>query len=171
MLEKKVSMLLASCLITGSLLAGCGSNTAEDNNSTHTSDNSANSGMENDSATEATTNSEGDSSSDNGKEETINLDVGVDTALTNLDELKTTIENGDAVEKINEQGMNLETTWDKIEAQVEEEFPDEYKNIEESLYPLIDEAKKDDPDTEKMNELIDKTIMKMTKFKEKLPAS
>ena len=108
---------------------------------------------------------------ENGKKEMIDLEVGIDTALTNLNELKTTIENGDDVEKINEQGMRLDSNWDKIEAQVEEKYPVDYKNIEESLYPLIDEAKKDEPDTEKLNELIKKTIMKMTEFKKKLPTS
>lgn len=178
-MEKKFPILLASCLITGSLLAGCGSNSAEDDNSTHTSNDSANSSIEENTASEnagTSSNSEGSNdssaSTDSGSEENINLDVGVDTALTNLDELKSTIENSsDDVGAINEQTMTLEENWDKIEAKVEQDFPDEYKDIEESLYPLIDEGKKDEPDMEKMNELIDETIMKMTEFKEKLPAS
>ena len=169
-MEKKFPILLASCLISGSLLAGCGSNGAEDN----TGNQANNSSMEENSASENEGTNAGmnDSSSDSGSEETINLDVGVDTALTNLDELKTTLENSsDDIDAINEQAMTLEENWDKMEAQVEQEFPDEYKDIEESLYPLIDEGKKDEPDTSKMNELIDETIMKMTEFKEKLPAS
>ncbi len=172
MLEKKFPILLASCLLSGSLIAGCGSNGAEDNNSTQTSNNSS---MEENSASESeSTNNEGmnDSSSESGSEETIDLDVGVDTALTNLDELKATLENSsDDITAINEQTKSLEENWDKMEAQVEQEFPEEYKDIEESLYPLIDEGKKDEPDTGKMNELIDETVMKMTEFKEKLPAS
>lgn len=171
-MEKKFPILLASCLLSGSLIAGCGSNGAEDNNSTQTSNNSS---MEENSASESeSTNNEGmnDSSSDSGSEETIDLDVGVDTALTNLDELKATLENSsDDITAINEQTKTLEENWDKMEAQVEQEFPEEYKDIEESLYPLIDEGKKDEPDTAKMNELIDETVMKMTEFKEKLPAS
>lgn len=170
-MEKKFPILLASCLLSGSLLAGCGSNGTEDNNSTHTSNNSS---MEENTASENEGTNEGmnDSSTDSGSEETIDLDVGVDTALTNLDELKATLENSsDDIGAINEQTMTLEENWDKMEAQVEQEFPDEYKDIEESLYPLIDEGKKDEPDTGKMNELIDETVMKMTEFKEKLPAS
>ncbi|WP_226659079.1 hypothetical protein [Pseudalkalibacillus hwajinpoensis] len=171
MLEKKFPILLASCLLSGSLLAGCESNGSEDNNSTQTSNNSSmeeNSGSENGGTNEGMN----DSSSDSGSEETIDLDVGVDTALTNLDELKATLENSsDDIGAINEQTMTLEENWDKMEAQVEQEFPDEYKDIEESLYPLIDEGKKDEPDTGKMNELIDETVLKMTEFKEKLPAS
>ncbi|WP_273852026.1 hypothetical protein [Guptibacillus spartinae] len=171
-MEKKFPILLASCLLSGSLIAGCGSNGAEDNNSTQTSNNSS---MEENSASESeSTNNEGmnDSSSESGSEETIDLDVGVDTALTNLDELKATLENSsDDITAINEQTKSLEENWDKMEAQVEQEFPEEYKDIEESLYPLIDEGKKDEPDTGKMNELIDETVMKMTEFKEKLPAS
>ncbi|MCA0173912.1 hypothetical protein [Bacillus sp. RAR_GA_16] len=170
-MEKKFPILLASCLLSGSLLAGCGSNGTEDNNSTHTSNNSS---MEENTASENEGTNEGmnDSSTDSGSEETIDLDVGVDTALTNLDELKATLENSsDDIGAINEQTMTLEENWDKMEAQVEQEFPDEYKDIEESLYPLIDEGKKDEPDTGKMNELLDETVMKMTEFKEKLPAS
>ena len=170
-MEKNLPILLASCLISGSLLAGCGSNGAEDNNSVQTSNNSS---MEENSASENEGTNEGmnDSSKDSDSEETIDLDVGVDTALTNLDELKATLENSsDDIDTINEQTMTLEENWDKMEAQVEQEFPDEYKDIEESLYPLIDEGKKDEPDTDKMNKLIDETVMKMTEFKEKLPAS
>ena len=58
MLENKTPILLASCLILGSLLAGCGSNGAEEN--TLTSNNSADYGMENDSTIETSTASEGD---------------------------------------------------------------------------------------------------------------
>lgn len=173
-MEKKFPILLASCIISGSLLAGCGSNGAEDNTGNQATNNSSmeeNGASENEGMNEGTNEGMNDSG-DSGSEETIDLEAGVDTALSNLEELKTTLENSnDDVKAINDQTMTLEENWDKMEAQVEQEFPDEYKNIEESLYPLIDEGKKDEPDTDKMTELIDETIMKLTEFKETLPAS
>ncbi|WP_347551495.1 hypothetical protein ABFG93_06085 [Pseudalkalibacillus hwajinpoensis] len=166
-MEKKFPILLAITMISASILAGCGTNGAEEN---ATEENAANSGMENNSVTENSAGEEGagDTSTEGN---VVNMDEGVDTVLTNLDELKSTLEESANVEKLNEQGMSLEANWDKIEAQIEEEYPEDYKNIEESLYPLIDEAKKDEPDTTKMNELIDETIMKITEFKEKVTAS
>ncbi|WP_273833823.1 hypothetical protein [Guptibacillus sedimenti] len=172
-MEKKFPILLASCLISGSLLAGCGSNGAENNtgNQANNSSMEENGASENEGTNEGTNEGMNDSG-DSGSEEMTNLEAGVDTALSNLEELKTTVENSsDDVETINEQTMTLEENWDKMESQVEEEFPDAYKNIEESLYPLIDEGKKDEPDTDKMTELIDETMMKMTEFKETLPTS
>ena len=169
-MENKFPIFLASCLISGSLLAGCGSNGAEDNTGNQTTNNSS---MEENNATENAGTNEGmNDSSDSGSEEMTNLEAGVDTVLSNLEELKNTLENSsDDVEAIKNQTMTLDENWDKMESQVEEEFPDAYKNIEESLYPLIDEGKKDEPDTDKMNELIDETMKKMTEFKETLPTS
>ena len=175
MLEKKLPILLASCLMAGMLLAGCGTNGAEEN-SNQTENNSSNEGMENNSVTEDSAGEEGggNTSTDGGTEEnkSVNLNEGIDTVLTHLEELKSTLEStSDDFGKINEQGMSIDSSWDEIESQIEENYADDYKTIEESLYPLIDESKKDEPDADKMNELLDETMKKMNEFKEKLTAS
>ncbi|TKD72342.1 hypothetical protein [Pseudalkalibacillus hwajinpoensis] len=171
-MEKKFPILLATCLMAGTLLAGCGSNGAEEN-SNQSEDNSASTGMEDNSVTEDSAGGEGagDTSTDNGTKENkaVNLDEGIDTVLTNLEELKSTLENAsDDYGKINELGMSIDSSWDEIETQIEENYPDDYKTIEESLYPLIDESKKDEPDSAKMNELLDETMKKLNEFKEKM---
>ncbi|MBN8209053.1 hypothetical protein JI666_09885 [Bacillus sp. NTK071] len=171
-MEKKLPILLASCLIAGTLLAGCGSNSSEDNSS-QTENNSPSTGMENNSVTEDSAGGEGagNVSADSGVQEnkSVNLDEGINTVLTNLEELKSTLENAsDDFGKINDLGMSIDSSWDEIESQIEENYPDEYKTIEESLYPLIDEAKKDKPDADKMNQLLDETVKKMNEFKEKM---
>ncbi|KMM39337.1 hypothetical protein AB986_09050 [Alkalihalobacillus macyae] len=175
MLEKKLPILLASCLMAGTLLAGCGTNGAEEN-SNQTENNASNAGMDNNSVTEDSAGEEGagDTSTDGGMEEdgSANLNEGIDTVLTHLEELKSTLENtSDDFGKINEQGMSLDASWEEIESQIEENYADDYKTIEESLYPLIDESKKDEPDADKMNQLLDETMEKMNKFKEKITAS
>lgn len=41
---------------------------------------------------------------------------------------------------------------------MEKQFPDQYTKIEENLYPLIDEAKKDEPDLIKVKEWAQSTL-------------
>ncbi|OCA80877.1 hypothetical protein [Pseudobacillus wudalianchiensis] len=86
------------------------------------------------------------------------LQGNVDTVPQNADQLKTT-------------GKKVEEKWDAIEEQVEEKYPDDYKNIEDSLYPLIDETKKDKPDAEKMTPLIKDTLEKINAFKGKVSSA
>ncbi|WP_347551493.1 hypothetical protein ABFG93_06080 [Pseudalkalibacillus hwajinpoensis] len=170
-MPRKTPILLAVCLSAGTLLAGCGNNAIQNNGPQTTNDSAESNTTSENTPEEGSTNS---SSSENTGDENgnINLEVGIDTALTDLDALKSTVENSsDDVAKLNEQGKTLESHWDLIEPKMEEDYPDEYKEIEKTLYPLIDEAKKDDPDTAKMSEWIDQTIMTMTEFKENLKPS
>jgi iron uptake system EfeUOB component EfeO/EfeM len=62
----------------------------------------------------------------------------------------------------------IEEKWDKIEKQVEEKYPEDYEDIEKSLYPLIAEAKKDTPDSEKLKTLTEETKNKLNQFHEKI---
>lgn len=174
-MEKKFPILLASCLMAGTLLAACGTNGAEEN-SNQTENKANNAGMENNSVTEDSAGEEGagNTSTDGGMDEneSVNLNEGIDTVSTHLEELKSTLENtSDDFGKINEQGMSLDESWEEIESQIEDDYADDYKTIEKSLYPLIDESKKDEPDADKMNQLLDETMEKMNAFKEKLTAS
>jgi iron uptake system EfeUOB component EfeO/EfeM len=100
------------------------------------------------------------------------LKSGVSDTLQSVEDLNMTLTDASSdSKKVNEQGMMVEEKWDEIEKMVEEQYPEDYKNIEESLYPLIAEAKKDEPDTESLKGLVQETKSKMMKFQEKLETS
>lgn len=90
----------------------------------------------------------------------------LDQVLSSLEELKNV--PADNTEKIQKAGKELEENWDRIEKQIEENYPKDYTNIENSLYPLIDEAKKDMPNKEKISKLVDDTTQKIKTFKQKI---
>ncbi|QTM99009.1 hypothetical protein ERJ70_06645 [Sediminibacillus dalangtanensis] len=94
---------------------------------------------------------------------------GVEKVLGVLDELVSIVTNQpNQTETINKLGKNLSEKWDKIEKSVETNFPDEYKNIEDSLYPLIAYAQNQTPDIEQIKQLSSEVKEKLTAFKQKL---
>ncbi|WP_100403792.1 hypothetical protein [Bacillus sp. FJAT-42315] len=100
------------------------------------------------------------------------LTRGVDKVLTSLEDLSTVVKQSpNETKKIQSIGEQLAENWDEIEKRVEEAFPEDYKNIEESLYPLISEAKKETPNVQKIKPLMTDTKKKITEFKEKLEIS
>ncbi|GAA0447964.1 hypothetical protein GCM10008983_27570 [Lentibacillus halophilus] len=97
------------------------------------------------------------------------LEKGVDDVLTSLEALSSTAEaSANDVEKVNSKGKNLSESWEPIEKKVEKRDAEAYENIEESLYPLIDEAQKDKPDIGKIKKLTEETTNKLTEFQKKL---
>ncbi|WP_044337042.1 hypothetical protein [Rossellomorea aquimaris] len=100
------------------------------------------------------------------------LKSGINVTLKAIEDLNMTLTAASSdAKKVKEQGMMVEEKWDEIEKMVEEQYPEDYKNIEESLYPLIAEAQKDDPDREALKGLVQETKDKMAKFQEKLETS
>ncbi|MEK3853888.1 hypothetical protein [Cytobacillus sp. FSL H8-0458] len=94
---------------------------------------------------------------------------GSDEVVAVLDELQANLENkAENSELIQKTGKDLEENWDEMEKKVEENFPEDYESIEESLYPLISESQKDQADSVKMQELVTETKEKLESFKEKL---
>lgn len=93
------------------------------------------------------------------------LTKGIDQVLTSLDKLKTVTQKKET-KKINNTAEKLGETWDQIEKQVEEKYPEDYERIEKSLYPLLAEAKKDAPNLELIMDLLEKTTIKVQSFKE-----
>ncbi|WP_264737908.1 hypothetical protein [Cytobacillus firmus] len=94
---------------------------------------------------------------------------GSDEVMAVLDELQANLKNkAENSELIQKTGKDLEENWDEIEKKVEENFPEDYESIEESLYPLISESQKDQADSAKMKELVTETKEKLESFKEKL---
>lgn len=106
---------------------------------------------------------------DHFQEQAPSLEKGIDEVLASLETLKNTAEaSADDVEKVNSKGKDLSESWEPIEKKVEEYDAEAYENIEESLYPLIDEAQKDKLDIEKIKGLIEETESKLTKFQKGL---
>ncbi|MBN8203327.1 hypothetical protein [Bacillus sp. NTK034] len=94
---------------------------------------------------------------------------GSDEVMAVLDELQANLKNkAENLELIQKTGKDLEENWDEIEKKVEENFPEDYESIEESLYPLISESQKDQADSAKMKELVNETKEKLESFKVKL---
>ncbi|WP_082232718.1 hypothetical protein [Halobacillus massiliensis] len=114
--------------------------------------------------------SEQENAEDNtGEQEENDLSAGVDSVIQSVEELGTNLEQDSPdINSINEQGEMLEEDWDQIEKDVEEQYPERYAETEESLYPLIDEAKKDEPDVEKMTEWVQSTSDSLNTLKEEI---
>ncbi|MFB4164964.1 hypothetical protein ACE1TI_14315 [Alteribacillus sp. JSM 102045] len=156
------SVTLSSALV----LSACGGAEEEEQNADQND-----TGTDETEQTEETTDeqeeTEEDASDEKGSEE--DLTSGVEEVQSTLNSLSETAENSsDNPEDIQSEGKKLEESWDAIEKQVEEEYPDDYTNIEESLYPLIDEAKADEPDTDSIQDLTEETQDKLDEFLSKI---
>ncbi|MDL4843073.1 hypothetical protein [Aquibacillus rhizosphaerae] len=103
------------------------------------------------------------------KENKTSLEKGTTIVLATINELHNVVERSpENTKKINTFGKVLDENWDLIEKKVEKKYPEDYKNIEESLYPLIGEAQKEKPDLTKLTQLIKETSAKLLTFKDKV---
>ncbi len=101
--------------------------------------------------------------------EEVTLTEGVDIVVAAIEEMKGAVKlDPKNTGKLNQLGKKLDEKWDLIEERVEEKYPKDYKNIEDSLYPLIAEAKKKSPSANTLNKLIPETTDKLIQFKEKI---
>jgi iron uptake system EfeUOB component EfeO/EfeM len=155
----KYRILFSFILIGGMFLGGCGGNDDAQEVKEVTPEEEA-----------QPTTGDGKTKSDSpDDEENQDLSKGVEETTSSVEELTMTLTNApDDAKKINEQGTMIEEKWDKIEKQVEEKYPDDYEDIEKSLYPLIAEAKKESPDSEKLKTLSEETKNKLNQFHEKI---
>ncbi|OKL35689.1 hypothetical protein [Domibacillus mangrovi] len=103
-----------------------------------------------------------DNQTDTIEEHARTMSNKLDNVIGTLKQLKANAEAPDSAGEIQETGKVLEEHWDLVEKEIEEQYPDDYKKIEDSLYPLITEAKKDKPDIEKMKTFIDEANGKIT---------
>jgi iron uptake system EfeUOB component EfeO/EfeM len=145
----------SSLLIVGLLLGGCGGNDNAEEVKEVTPDEESKPAADDEKTEENSSNDEN----------AMNLTAGVEETTNSLEELSMTLtDTPDDTKKLNEQGSKIEEKWDQIEKQVEDNYPDDYENIEKSLYPLIEEAKKDTPDAENLKNLTEDTMNKMNEF-------
>ncbi|GGD06152.1 hypothetical protein [Pontibacillus salipaludis] len=101
-------------------------------------------------------------------EQDTSVQEGIDKVVAEIDTLQKAIQGNGELIKVNEAGKKIDEAWDLIEEQVEEKNPEAYKNIEESLYPLIGEAQKPSPDMKKIQKLIPETTEKLKDYQASL---
>lgn len=89
---------------------------------------------------------------------------GVSDVIQSIKGLESEISTEADSEKIQEMGKEISSTWDSIEKQVEDEYPDWYERIEKNLYPLIGESGNPDKDLEKINRLSEATKVDLQLF-------
>ncbi|WP_408006391.1 hypothetical protein ACJROX_16995 [Pseudalkalibacillus sp. A8] len=139
--------LLNFILILGLFLGACGSEENQENkNDPEQSQNESESGQQDDQESE-----------DRDPDEDLSSEI--ENFRGTVESMETTLDqSSDDVETLNENGKTIEEEWDMIEKKVEEQYPEHYEKVEESLYPLINEAQKEQPDVEKVDELTQATI-------------
>ncbi|WP_158736151.1 hypothetical protein [Alteribacillus sp. YIM 98480] len=158
------TLLFSIILSFALLLAACG--TAEEDQTAEENDNGADVTQE-ESEAEEDLEEDAEKDEDSNEEEGSEADLasGIEEVQSSLDSLNETAENAsDNLENIQAEGEKVEENWDVIEDPVGEKYPDDYTNIEESLYPLIDEAKAEEPDTDTIQELTKETQDKLEEF-------
>lgn len=161
----KLFNLFSVLLATGLLLSACGG--SEDNAENSGTTNNENTEETNENQ-ESTENTETTGEGTEGEGESSELLPGVKDAKSAVEELTPAIEENSDTPEINQIGETIEKKWDKIEKQIEEQYPEDYENIEKSLYPLINESKAEEPDTEKLKQLAQETTKKLEAFIEKI---
>ncbi|MBT2648477.1 hypothetical protein J7E52_17535 [Bacillus sp. ISL-34] len=108
---------------------------------------------------------------DSNTGETQNEEVikkGVGDVIQSIKGLESEISTGAASGKIQEMGIEISSTWDSIEKQVEDEYPDWYERIEKNLYPLIGESGNPDKDLEEIKRLSEATKEDLQLFLEEV---
>ncbi|KKB33583.1 hypothetical protein [Bacillus thermotolerans] len=100
--------------------------------------------------------------------EPVDVISGSEKVSTSLQNLKDAVEtDAEDVIQIQSIGNEIQESWDAIEKEVEAQQPEEYKDIEETLYPLINETQKEQPDVETIKQLTEDTAVKIEAFREK----
>ncbi|MFZ3579127.1 hypothetical protein [Virgibacillus sp. DJP39] len=99
----------------------------------------------------------------------VTISDGLDEVLNTLAELKVELDKP-SIEKsqVKVLAEKLGEDWDTIEKQVEKKYPEDYVYIEKSLYPLLAEAQKEDPNFVEIQQLLQDTTKKINAFKNKL---
>ncbi|MDV7765643.1 hypothetical protein N9I19_13820 [Peribacillus sp. CSMR9] len=108
---------------------------------------------------------------DSNTGETQNAEVikkGFDDVIQSIKGLESEISTEADSGKIQEMGKEISSTWDSIEKQVENEYPDWYERIEKNLYPLIGESGNPDKDLEKIKRLSEATKEDLQLFLEEV---
>ncbi|UOY93008.1 hypothetical protein MUG87_02395 [Ectobacillus sp. JY-23] len=89
---------------------------------------------------------------------------GVQSVLTELQSFTKYLQTAADQEKIKSFGKTLAEKWDSFEDEVEEQYPEQYKQIEDHLYPLIGETGKTELDIDKIKGLLQQVQQDLNTF-------
>ncbi|MDG4657051.1 hypothetical protein P6P90_09225 [Ectobacillus antri] len=89
---------------------------------------------------------------------------GIQSVLTELQSFTKYLQTAADQEKIKSFGKNLAEKWDSFEDEVEEQYPEQYKKIEDNLYPLIGETGKAELDVDKIKSLLQQVQQDLNMF-------
>ncbi|MFE4425505.1 hypothetical protein ACFRH9_00240 [Peribacillus butanolivorans] len=101
----------------------------------------------------------------NGNKEIKN---GVNTVLKSISTLDQEVNARADSAKIQEIGKEISSSWDTIEKQVEDQYPDWYERIEKNLYPLIGESGNPVKNVEKIKQFSKATKADLQSFMEEV---
>ncbi len=97
------------------------------------------------------------------------ISKGLDTVLASLQKLEKGIQdNPKNMKKVAKLGKAVEEKWDMIERKVEKLDKEAYVYIEEALYPLFAEVKKDKPNINTIIKLTTQSKERISSFQEKI---
>ncbi|KWU61312.1 hypothetical protein AWW70_02110 [Bacillus mycoides] len=94
--------------------------------------------------------------------------ANVKEVVTLIESLDKQLAANPKLETVNKLGKQINEKWDVIEKELEASHPTEYKTIEQSLYPLIIRAEKENIDINKMKSLTTKTKKDLNQLLTKL---
>lgn len=119
-------------------------------------------GKTNDQTTSGKTTDQSTSTNNNGKttkdpKKNVAVKANVKEVVTLIESLDKQLAANPKLETVNKLGKQINEKWDVIEKDIEASHPTEYKTIEQSLYPLIIRAEKENIDINKMKSLTTKT--------------
>jgi hypothetical protein len=131
------------------------------------------SGKTNDQTTSGKTTDQSTSTNTNGKttkdpKKNVAVKTNVKEVVTLIESLDKQLAANPKLESVNKLGKQISEKWDVIEKDIEASHPTEYKTIEQSLYPLIIRAEKENIDINKMKSLTTKTKKDLNQLLTKL---
>ncbi len=130
-------------------------------------------GKTNDQTTSGKTTDQSTSTNNNGKttkdpKKNVAVKANVKEVVTLIESLDKQLAANPKLETVNKLGKQINEKWDVIEKDIEASHPTEYKTIEQSLYPLIIRAEKENIDINKMKSLTTKTKKDLNQLLTKL---
>ncbi len=130
-------------------------------------------GKTNDQTTSGKTTDQSTSTNNNGKttkdpKKNVAVKTNVKEVVTLIESLDKQLAANPKLETVNKLGKQINEKWDVIEKDIEASHPTEYKTIEQSLYPLIIRAEKENIDINKMKSLTTKTKKDLNQLLTKL---
>jgi iron uptake system EfeUOB component EfeO/EfeM len=104
----------------------------------------------------------------NAADDQAEIVTGVKDVMQELQNMENYLKTRSEQDSINKFGKTIAEKWDKFEDDVEEHYPDQYKKIEDNLYPLIGETGKPQINIQKIKDLTQKVQQDLAAFLKQL---